>query len=215
MHKLIRGNRRSISPCTSPENKRRRCTTPPRCKTPTRSCIKRERRHAVRPSTPINNQHSNEHQDTNVPYRVMKLTELHDVFQKHPDLEQKYLKMMRLPITGKESIHLPFDFKSHRQHTCLDLSPYGNDQVSRSACTKCKETTILPTASDSMVAYINQTSNVMRHRKFYFGFRKNMELIKMSANQPQLFQIYYIVQSCLQDIMPILYYEIVGVGGGR
>nr|WEG69749.1 nuclear egress lamina protein [Mastomys natalensis cytomegalovirus 3]WEG70029.1 nuclear egress lamina protein [Mastomys natalensis cytomegalovirus 3]WEG70169.1 nuclear egress lamina protein [Mastomys natalensis cytomegalovirus 3]WEG70729.1 nuclear egress lamina protein [Mastomys natalensis cytomegalovirus 3] len=140
-------------------------------------------------------------------YINMKLSDLHAVFQKHPDLEQKYLKMMKLPITGKESICLPFNFESHRQHTCLDLSPYGNDQVSRSACTTCKESTQLPTASDSMVAFINQTSNVMRHRKFYFGFRKNMELIKMSANQPQLFQIYYIVQSCIHEIVPLLYYE--------
>ncbi|ACE95240.1 hypothetical protein MuHV1_gp058 [Murid betaherpesvirus 1] len=140
-------------------------------------------------------------------YLNVKLSELHDVFQRHPDLEQKYLKIMKLPITGKESIRLPFDFKSHRQHTCLDLSPYGNDQVSRSACTTCKETTRLPTASDSMVAFINQTSNVMKHRKFYFGFRKNMELLKMAANQPQLFQIYYIVQSCVQEIVPLIYYD--------
>lgn len=29
----------------------------------------------------------------------------------------------------------------------------------------------------------------------------------MSANQPHLFQIYYIVQSCIPDIVPLLFYE--------
>lgn len=137
----------------------------------------------------------------------MKLADLHAIFREHPDLEQKYLRIMRLPITGKESIRLPFDFRSHRQHTCLDLSPYGNDQVFRSACTACKEGTNSPTASDSMMAFINQTSNVMRHRKFYFGFRKNLDLLKQSANHPQLFQIYYIVQACIPEITPFIYLE--------
>uniref|UniRef100_A0AAU7E1X7 Nuclear egress lamina protein n=1 Tax=Lemniscomys rat herpesvirus TaxID=3141920 RepID=A0AAU7E1X7_9VIRU len=113
--------------------------------------------------------------------------------------------MMKLPITGKESICLPFNFNSHRQHTCLDLSPYGNEQVSKSACTTCRQNTTSPTASDSMVAFINQVSNVMKNRKFYYGFRKDMDLLKMSANQPQLFQIYYIVNASISDIIPILY----------
>nr|WEG68785.1 nuclear egress lamina protein [Mastomys natalensis cytomegalovirus 1]WEG68921.1 nuclear egress lamina protein [Mastomys natalensis cytomegalovirus 1]WEG71149.1 nuclear egress lamina protein [Mastomys natalensis cytomegalovirus 1] len=212
MYRFTADNR-SVSPCMSPRPKRRRSTTPVRLDTPARSTtppkFTRETRgrQISRPPTPFNKRHSKTKQAPEFPYRNMKLSELHAVFQENPELEQKYLKMMKLPITGKESIRLPFNLRSHRQHTCLDFSPYGNDQVSRSACTTCKESTQFPTASDSMVAFINQTTNVMRHRRFYFGFRKNMELVKMSANQPQLFQIYYIVQSCIQDIFPILYYE--------
>ncbi|AFX83377.1 a53 [Rat cytomegalovirus ALL-03] len=193
---MYRPHKRPFTLCASPDPRRKRGRTPPRS-------ISRFR--SKRPSTtppPEDKEHTGQH-----PYKLIKLSDLHAVFQSHPDLEQKYLKMMRLPITGKEAIQLPFEFKSHRQHTCLDLSPYGNDQVSRSACTICKDSTIIPTASDSMVAFINQTSNVMKHRKFYYGFRKNMELIKMSSNQPQLFQIYYVVQSCISDILPILHYE--------
>ncbi|AAF99152.1 pR53 [rat cytomegalovirus strain Maastricht] len=189
----------------------RAATPPPRSPSRPRRCRRRSRTPAriAEPArdrsverTPTAKRFASESEYANV-----KLADLHDVFREHPDLEQKYLKIMRLPITGKESIRLPFDFRSHRQHTCLDLSPYGNDQVFRSACTACKEGTSSPTASDSMMAFINQTSNVVRHRKFYFGFRKNLDLLKQSANQPQLFQIYYIVQACIPEITPFLYLE--------
>lgn len=138
----------------------------------------------------------------------MSLKDLHDIFRQHPELEQKYLNMMKMPVTGKESICLPFSFQSHRQHTCLDLSPYGNEQVCKSACTKCCDgQNGSPSASDAMVAFINQPSNIMRNRRFYYGFRKDMDLLKMSANQPQLFQIYHIVDSSIPGIMPFMFAE--------
>lgn len=138
-------------------------------------------------------------------YQNLTLHDLHTVFRQHPDLEQKYLNMMKMPITGKESIQLPFNFHSHRQHTCLDISPYGNEQVSKSACIACRENIHVPTASDSMVAFINQHTSIMRHRKFYYGFRKDTDLIKMSGNQPQLFQIYFIVEASVPDVVPLIY----------
>uniref|UniRef100_A0AAU7E169 Nuclear egress lamina protein n=1 Tax=Cardioderma bat herpesvirus TaxID=3141914 RepID=A0AAU7E169_9VIRU len=135
----------------------------------------------------------------------LTLRDMFQVFCENPDLEQKYLNMMKMPITGKECIRLPFDFNSHRQHTCLDLSPYGNEQVSKSACTTCRHDLRSPTASDALVAFINQPSNIMKNRRFYYGFRKDMSLIRMSANQPQLFQIYHIVHANLPDVVPLMH----------
>lgn len=135
----------------------------------------------------------------------LTLHDFHDVFKDHPDLEQKYLNMMKMPITGKESIKLPFNFRSYRQHTCLDLSPYGNDQILKSACITCRDDRSHPTASDAMVAFINQTSSIMKNRRFYYGFKKDMDLINMSATQPQLFQVYHIVHSALPNTVPVMY----------
>lgn len=135
----------------------------------------------------------------------LTLRDLHDVFRDHPELEHKYLSMMKMPITGKESICLPFNFDCYRQHTCLDLSPYGNDQVLKSACIACRDDRPHPSASDAMVAFINQTSSIMKNRRFYYGFKKDMDMIKMSATQPQLFQIYHIVHSALPETVPIMY----------
>lgn len=141
-------------------------------------------------------------------HAALTLTELHEVFREHPELEQKYLNMMKLPITGKEPIQLPFSFHGHRQHTCVDLSPYGNDQVCKSACMRCRDSKVAyPTASDAMVAFINQASNIMRNRKFYYGFRKDMELLKRSANQPQLFQIYHIISAAVPEVTPLIFLE--------
>ncbi|QQL09869.1 Ba85 [Baboon cytomegalovirus] len=137
----------------------------------------------------------------------LTLHELHDIFKDHPDLELKYLNMMKMAITGKESICLPFNFQSHRQHTCLDISPYGNEQVSKIACTSCSENQVFPTASDAMVAFINQTSNIMKNRNFYYGFCKSSELLRMSTNQPPIFQIYYIIHAANHDIMPFMHAE--------
>ncbi|AAP50611.1 nuclear egress lamina protein [macacine betaherpesvirus 3] len=134
----------------------------------------------------------------------LTLHELHDIFQEHPDLEIKYLNMMKMAITGKESICLPFNFHSHRQHTCLDISPYGNEQISKIACTSCSENQVFPTASDAMVAFINQTSNIMKNRNFYYGFCKSSELLRMSTNQPAIFQIYYIIHASNHDIVPFM-----------
>ena len=63
----------------------------------------------------------------------LSLKELHSVFKLFPEYELKFLNMMKLPITGKEPIKIPFDLSLHHQHTCLDLSPYANEQVSKSA----------------------------------------------------------------------------------
>ncbi|AEV80759.1 nuclear egress lamina protein [Aotine betaherpesvirus 1] len=147
------------------------------------------------------------HSDGERPLSHTKLTlhDLHDVFREYPELELKYLNMMRMAITGKESICLPFNFQSHRQHTCLDISPYGNEQVSRIACTNCNDTQVFPTASDAMVAFINQSSNVMKNRHFYYGFCKDAELLRMSTNQPTLFQIYHILHFSNHDIVPFMY----------
>ncbi|AEV80914.1 nuclear egress lamina protein [Saimiriine betaherpesvirus 4] len=143
--------------------------------------------------------------DTPLSHTKLTLHDLHDVFREYPDLELKYLNMMKMAITGKESICLPFNFQSHRQHTCLDISPYGNEQVSRIACTNCNDSQVSPTASDAMVAFINQSSNVMKNRHFYYGFCKDAELLRMSTNQPTLFQIYYILHSSNHDIVPFMY----------
>nr|AAF91252.1 UL53 protein [Human betaherpesvirus 5] len=137
----------------------------------------------------------------------LTLHDLHDIFREHPELELKYLNMMKMAITGKESICLPFNFHSHRQHTCLDISPYGNEQVSRIACTLCEDNRILPTGFDAMVAFINQTSNIMKNRNFYYGFCKSSELLKLSTNQPPIFQIYYLLHAANHDIVPFMHAE--------
>ncbi|AGT99231.1 nuclear egress lamina protein [Suid betaherpesvirus 2] len=143
----------------------------------------------------------------NKPYRRSRLTstDIYTVLRHFPDLEKKYLNIMKLPITGKESIELPFDFSSHHHHhACLDLSPYGNEQVSKSACNKCTAK-VVPSASDALVAFMNQASTVMQNRKFYYGFRKNNELIKLSGQEPSVFQTYYILNSVIPDIVPIMF----------
>lgn len=134
----------------------------------------------------------------------LTIHDFHRVFKTFPELEQKYLNIMKLPITGKEAIDIPFDFVSYHQHTCLDLSPYGNEQISKSACIKPHATNI-PTASDSIVAFMNQSINVMQHRIFYYGFKKNIELFKLSVNQPALFQIFYIIYNTIPSITPIIF----------
>lgn len=135
----------------------------------------------------------------------LTLRDLHGVFAAYPELEQRYLTMMKMPITGKESIALPFDFGSHRQHTCLDLSPYANDQVSKSACTVCRDGAPAPSASDAMVAFIDQPLNIMKNRKFYYGFRKDLDMLKMSAAQPEIFQIYHIISAAVPDVVPLIF----------
>ncbi|AAK57102.1 T53 [Tupaiid betaherpesvirus 1] len=135
----------------------------------------------------------------------LSLPEMHAIFEEYPDLEQKYLSLMKMPITGKEAISLPFHFHSHR-HACLDLSPYSNEQISKSACRRClPDRCSSATASDAMVAFINQSSNIMKNRTFYYGFRKDLDLLRLSINQPQLFQFYYIVHAALPDVVPLIY----------
>lgn len=56
-----------------------------------------------------------------------------------------------------------------------------------------------------MVAFMNQISNVMSNRLYYYGFRKNMDLIKLSAKQPAIFQIFFIVYATVQNITPIIF----------
>ncbi|ANC96576.1 nuclear egress lamina protein [macacine betaherpesvirus 9] len=137
-------------------------------------------------------------------YSSLSLKELHTVFKLFPDYELKFLNMMKLPITGKEPIEIPFDLSKHHQYTCLDLSPYANEQVSKSACINCDLVSI-PTASDAMVAYMNQISNVMQNRLYYYAFQKNVELIRMSTKQPALFQIFFIVSNISNNFLPIIF----------
>ncbi|AGE11532.1 GP53 [Caviid betaherpesvirus 2] len=135
----------------------------------------------------------------------LSLKQLHAVFREFPELEKKYLDIMKMPITGKEPISLPFDFHSHRQYTCLDLSPYGNDQISKSACVSCRDNnTSLATASDAMVEFLNQPMNTMKHRKFYYAFRKDTETMKLSGSHPQLFQLYYLVNTTIPEMTPLI-----------
>lgn len=111
---------------------------------------------------------------------------------------------MRRPVTGKEPIDLPLELKRHRQHTCIDLSPYNNEQILASACTNCDLNTDYPTASDALVSFINQTNGFLQNRRFYYGFRKHLELLDLLPSQPQIFQIYWLLQNNFPDIKPII-----------
>ncbi|CAA58417.1 U37 [Human betaherpesvirus 6A] len=145
-----------------------------------------------------------DHREKTKLYLQLKLHDLHTVFNLFPEYEQKFLAIIKLPITGKEPIDVPFSLSNHHQHTCLEFSPYANEQISKSACLHCESVSV-PTSSDAMVAHLNQVNNVMQNRLYFYGFRKDMELIRMSAKQPTIFQIFYIVHNTINNIFPIMF----------
>ncbi|APZ76265.1 nuclear egress lamina protein [Murid herpesvirus 3] len=147
----------------------------------------------------------NKNQETKTCFNI-NTDELYEVFRKCPELEEKYLALMKLPITGREPIQIPFDLTTHHQHTCLDFSPYANEQISRSVCSKCEHLTF-PTPSDSVVAFMNQSANFMHNRLYYYGFKKNTELVKLSTQQPTIFQIFHTVYATNTEIFPIMFSE--------
>ncbi|AHC02782.1 docking/lamella protein U37 [Elephant endotheliotropic herpesvirus 5B] len=136
-----------------------------------------------------------------VPY---SLQELHRLFTKHPELEDKYLNSITLPITGKETIYFPYDFINHRNNTCLDFSPYGNQQISKTTCTVCDKQKIT-TVSDSTVAFIEQSHNVMKFKSLYCSIQKNRGIFPLYIKFPHLFQIYFLIQDYIPESFPIIY----------
>lgn len=138
------------------------------------------------------------------PHLNLKSEDIYDILRTDTDLESKYLNLMRLPITGKDRIEIPYDLSSHHQHNCLEFSMYANEQVFKSVCSKCENYTI-PTASDAAVAFMTQVANIMQHRTYFYGFRKQLDLVKIAAKQPVIFQIFFILSRTIQEVFPIMY----------
>lgn len=138
------------------------------------------------------------------PQSIPKLKDMYALFLMSPELEAKYLNSMKLPITGKQIVSLPFHFKDHRNNTCLDISPYGNQQISKNTCTVCASFKT-PTAAESVVGYIEQIQNSMKYRLFYFSMHRDKLLFTLCMQRSHLFQIYYILSGLPTDLFPILY----------
>lgn len=132
------------------------------------------------------------------------LSDLHEIFSQYPELEAKYLSSMKLPITGKETFNLPFYFKDHRNNTCLDISNYGTQQISKNTCRQCISYKS-PTSAEAVVAYIEQTNNVMKYQKFYYALQRERGLFRLCLQHPHLFQIYYIISHTILDSFPLIY----------
>ncbi|QOE74424.1 docking protein [Elephant endotheliotropic herpesvirus 3A] len=135
------------------------------------------------------------------------LKDLHRLFTKHPDLETKYLNSISLPITGKEQIYFPYEFTSHRNNTCLDFSPYGNQQISKTTCAACEAPRQYTTVSDSLVAYLEQGHHVMKYRTLYCSLQKDRRLFPIYTRFPHVFQIWYLIQCEIPENFPIVYLE--------